>query len=246
MCSGSKRIRRRRHSDKVVVHRLRAAVLVSATAACLAVVSACTSASDDASEDRSSASVATLGSATSITIQAVSATAPDGVRVDDSIVPEGTPILARARLPQGFELFERAIALYGYGYLDLSGPCVAIEYPLEEQLGLLDAQRARRYPFPGGPDVERFTIFVLEPDEPPTTEPSTRFQTRFYVDERDGLLALVEETYRDGVRYAYYTHRHGDRLATTLPSNIVSWPVPVPRNCPSSWMRLTSGSRLAD
>lgn len=61
----------------------------------------------------------------------VHTTASSSVRVDNSTVPEGGPILARARLREGFEPIEVAMAKYGYGYLDLSGPCVVIEYPLE-------------------------------------------------------------------------------------------------------------------
>lgn len=149
-------------------------------------------------------------------------------------------------------MIEVAMARYGHGYLDLSGSCVTIEYPLNEQLGLLESQRARKYPFPGGLDVERFTIYVLEPINLSESSYSRSYvdgrdgesATRFYVDARDGESTLVEETYRDGVLHRIDTHRHGDRLSTSLPWLIVDWLVPVPRNCPSQWMRLGGNSGI--
>lgn len=178
---------------------------------------------------------------------AVHSAASSSVRVDDSTVSEGDPILGRARLREGFEPIEVAMANYGYGYLDLSGPCVMIEYPLEfflqnkHGLSLANVARARKYPFPGGLDVERFTVFVLEP-----TESSAAYSAKFYVDVRQGELVLVEERYRDGVLYEVDIHRHGDRLSTFLPSAVVDWLVPIPRHCPDLRMRLSANSGIPE
>lgn len=169
-------------------------------------------------------------------------------RADDAAAYPDLPLLARARLREGFELIEVGMAQYGYGYLDLSGPCVVIEYPLEEfglhnkhGLNLVNLARARKYPFPGGIDVERFTVFVLEP-----TDTSATTHTRFHVDTKDGELALVEETYRDGKLYRIKSYRHGDRLSTDLPWLMVDWLVPIPDNCPSQWMRLGLDSGISE
>lgn len=241
-------LRRRRDSCNMTARHPCAATFVCAAAICLLAASACVSEPRGSDDENSSVSASTLGATTSIAMQAVSntqgTTARSRFRSNESTVPEGAPILARARVPEGLELIEQVIARTP-GYLDLSGPCVAIEYPLKEQLGLLETQRARQYPFPAGLNVERFTIFVLEPSElfgtsdtsyPP--EPPVTLDERFYLDVRDGVLVLVQENYRDGVLDETRIHRHGDRLRTELPWPIMDWPVPVPRNCSSLWMRL--------
>ncbi|MCY3894563.1 MAG: hypothetical protein OXF65_14855, partial [Acidimicrobiaceae bacterium] len=108
-------------------------------------------------------------------------------------------------------------------------------------LNLVNLARARKYPFPGGIDVERFTVFVLEP-----TESSATYSAKFNVGVRQGELALVEERYRDGVLYEVDIHRHGDRLSTFLPSAVVDWLVPIPRHCPDLRMRLSANSGIPE
>ena len=147
----------------------------------------------------------------------------------------GLPVLARRfwpDYPQGFERVSQAIALYGWGYLDLSGPCAVIAYPLNEQFGLLDLQRVRQYPFPGGIDVERFTLVA------PERAASAGGYGNWYFDVRDDELALVWDRYKDGALEQTDIYRHGDPLATELPTYIGEWLIPVPSACPSQWMWL--------